>query len=227
MTAALTVRSADLGRILANALAFCPARSKFPAVQLRSGGFTMTALASDTYTIGRSWCSIDSSPTGTIALALDDAKLLEKLARMDHKGTGKDGVGNGILEIGPNGEWLTFSPSQMGEPLTVPGIDPALPTAYGSYSELWERCSELLERLSDSEPCAPPEAALFDPALLARFAKVRADSDESSEGAVALDMLFQDGFSPILIRIGSNFRGAVMPIDRVANRTQQGTGGHW
>jgi hypothetical protein len=226
MTAlSIDVDSVELGKVLANAVPFTAARSKFPVVRLLAGrNGAVTAMATDGYTIGHAWTLGPDMKASEATIALKDASELEKLARMDRSGTTATGQhGRGRLEFTP-GDCLVFTPELKGEPLILQDLGQT-GTAYGSYSELWEHCAELLDRLSDNEPVDQPEAALFDPNLLARFAKVKAET-ETGDDAV-MDMLFQEGSSPVLVKIGSTFRGAIMPVSRRANAEKQGTAGQW
>jgi hypothetical protein len=225
LSVGIDVDSVELGKVLANALAFCPARSKFPAVQLRSSAFALTALSSDTYTIGQSWMPLEDGALAEATLPLKDAQALEALARMDRSGTAATGQhGVGRLEFTP-GDCLVFTPELKGEPLVLQDIGQT-ETAHGHYSELWARCSELLQRLEGSNVSGPPLRLLLDPVLLARFAKVKGVSETGDD--VVMDMLFQEGDNgPVLVKIGERFTGALMPVNREQNAKMQGTGGQW
>lgn len=215
----MKIDSPSLGRILNNALAFCPGRAgnKFPYVRLAYSFGSLSALATDEYTIGFDEFIPDTEEDKdwNIVISRADAVLLEKVARMDRQG---DNGGQGVLtyidrkivwdsetksrRYGP--PHLDFQPAVKGERVLIQSPH-KLPN--GHTNALWRRCEELLQRDAvhpwESGPIA------FSGEFLYPLAKVR-----TADGSRIIDFLPLDDDPRILVRIGKTFRGVLMPIAR-------------
>lgn len=207
----------ELSRVMANALAFWPAKSPVATGRLEIGHDTITATGTDTYTIGRDTCLLrepsNLTDTVTVELGREDWAAVERQAR---KGKGHPAR----LTYVP-GDSLVFHPSSKTEAEPVECADMTgrgTTLVNGSTLEsrdVWALCDELLTRLD-----VDGERLTFDPEYFGRFKKVKAPGDFGSEAV--LDFVFQGDAEPMLAKYGPSFVGAIMPIDRVAYVAAQG-----
>ncbi|QLE71098.1 hypothetical protein FGW37_05305 [Streptomyces rectiverticillatus] len=128
-----------------------------------------------------------------IEIARDDLATLDKAAR-----TAKGEIS---LSVKPGDGLVLGYPYGGGAAVAI--MDAA--GRQGTPAELWEACDELIARL-----CECPGRVAFDPATLARFAKVKTTKGTSP----MLDMAVGDETTPVLCKVGPSFVGAIMPVDR-------------
>lgn len=198
----MLVNSPALGRAVHNALAFCPAKSRFPVVFLCWDG-KVSALSSDTYTIGEATCDPEQPDDfpWMITLRRADAIALEKVARMDVKGTGSliytRGKGGGPAHI-------EFQPATKGERIL------AQDSSEPRFTRLWEKCLSSLHDWEDRDNMPMPYRLAFSPDLLMRFSKIKVPDGVP----LIMDCDVADDSLPILVKIGPEFRGAIMPVTR-------------
>lgn len=212
--------SEEIARALFNALAFLPARTNPPLVRCTFEANRVTFLATDCYTIGQDWAVMESGPKRPVEIWInqDAAKAIESTARKDavpksRAPNGSDGKGRGLFSYYPS-DALHFAPQLEGEPTS--GRDytgnfaaTATPAGVVTPDKLWAVCDDLLEVLEGRDPYLP-NVAMFDPALLGRFGKVKTPGKQLTH----MDMHFGDASNVVLVKIGSRFRGAIMAIDR-------------
>jgi hypothetical protein len=187
-----SINGLELSRVLANALAFVPARAKTPFIRLSVGWGYVSATGTDTYAVGHDVAACPTSGSVSVTLNRADAVDLEAAARKDKKGLG-------TLTVERQG--VLYLPSQA----SVEGSGVAQVSE--DHSELWDACDRLLDRLEGSR-LALPTVVAFQPDILARFAKVKA------VGENVADFYFYDQHAQVLVRFGETFRGAIMPITR-------------
>ncbi|MCB5179488.1 hypothetical protein [Streptomyces antimicrobicus] len=204
-----------MARAAYNAHAFLPARSMVKTARVRLSPAGLEVTGTDGYAIGQDTAPLEdyAGPPGGVTLHVDR----EALADLDGAGR-KDKKGYGRFEIAP-GDGLIFRPANNDVPTA------AQDASDQADERLWEMLDSLFTRLG-GRPSAVPELVAFDPALLARFSKVKAPKGKDGLGR-ALDMLVYDSKEPILCRIGPTFRGVIMPIDRDVHAENVGPEGLW
>jgi hypothetical protein len=209
-----------MARVVYNALAFLPARSRVKTARIELGFAGLRATGTDGYAIGQDACPVEdfSGPQGGLTVHVDRSVLadLDTAGRKDKKGFGR-------LELRP-GDGLIFRPGNNDTPTA--GQDVSGQADHG----LWGMLDSLFTRL-EGRPPSLPELVAFDNALLARFSKVKAPKVKAADSNLerCLDMAIFDAKEPILVRIGPTFRGVIMPIDRDVHRAnvEQFDGGLW
>lgn len=202
------VGSDEFARVLNNTLAFLPARSRVKQAQIQLTGPYIFVTTTCSYTVGTDYCPVADFFIEEITRYLDrDAFVeLEKAVRADKKS-------RATLEFHDDHLW--YFPGHAEQEPTV------LPLATCTEPKVWPAVAELLARLDDGAPSLPQTVA-FDPALLMRFSKVKADKDER-----VADLLITAPDLPILVKIGPTFTGCIMPIDRDDHAKKQGDDGLW
>lgn len=191
----------------ANALAFLPARSKVQnaLLTIANGGY-VTITATDTYTVGQDSCEVGEVGETTIEVEVDREGLqaIDKAARGDKKKQGH-------LEIF-NGDCVKYTGTEGNE---------AVAHATQPDYETWNAIQGLLTSL-EKRAVALPQVIAFDPSLLMRFSKVKADKTER-----IADFFITDAWAPVLVKIGTTFTGAIMPIEREVHSNNVGPDGLW
>lgn len=229
--ASVRVKSEDMARVCANGLAFLPARAKEQHARLviREGRLTITAT--DSFTVGRDWCEGEADGGATVYVARGALSELDRMGRSDKKG-------HGILSVRDDGGSLFFSPSE-GSDLAVESVSTLdSDLYYVNACAPWEESGKdtvpvwgdvfplvdaLMDRLDSLEPTADlPRVIAFDPALFARFAKVKTD-----KASRVMDCLCFGEHHPMLVKIGPTFTGAIMPIERAGHAAKVGEDGMW
>jgi hypothetical protein len=215
LEASATLPSEELARAAYNALAFLPARSMVKTARVQLGPAGLRVTGTDGYAIGEDAAPVEdyNGPEGGLTLHVDRGVLadLDTAGRKDKKGFGR-------LELRPR-DGLIFRPGNNDTPTA--GQD-----ASGQDDErVWAMLDSLFTRL-EGRPPSMPELVAFDPALLARFSKVKAPKGKDNLGR-AMDMCIFDSKEPILIKIGPTFRGVIMPIDRDVHEENVGQDGLW
>jgi hypothetical protein len=204
-----SIAAPELARLTHNALAFMPARSAVKVCELVYDRGEVSMTATDLYAAGRdvSFGSIGLE-RAVVDISREDLLTLDKLARAKKKEEIRIQIrhGDGLSVEDENGVWMPFlDASNQRQP-----------------ADLWGRVDEMLTRLERVSPTIP-EALLIDPALMARFGKVK------HSGETIADLYIADLAGPILVKIGKTFIGAIMPIDReMAEQSEQiGPEGLW
>ncbi|TQF03910.1 hypothetical protein E6W39_18835 [Kitasatospora acidiphila] len=210
-----SIAAPELARLTHNALAFMPARSAVKVCEIvvgRMAGMPILQItATDLHTAGRDYSGLAELPYGALAaidLSRDDLATLDKIARAKKKDDIRIQIRNrdGMSVEDDNGAWMPFRDAS-GE------RQPA---------DLWDRVDEMLTRLERVSPVIPG-ALLIDPALMARFGKVKCP------GETIADLYIASADEPILVKVGPTLVGAIMPVDReIAGQSERiGPEGLW
>ncbi|EFC86451.1 hypothetical protein [Parafrankia sp. EUN1f] len=204
-----------LARVLANVLAFCPARSPYPIVRLDIGPGYVEVSACDTYTVGIDTVEAKTSGEWSGAVERLDAQAVEKAIRAERK----TDVHLTLGEVDPQGGRLLTMVIPGGQSIGTPARVRPLEgrgdsaTLFGTTeAELFDLVDELAARIArrterPGEPRPWPLDVYFQPSLLAPFAKVR-----PAGASPVMGMRIVEPEIPILIKIGPSFRGAIMPV---------------
>lgn len=198
--------AADAARALYNAHSFIPAKSLVPYALISLYPDKIYTSGTDTYAAGTDYCPT-TGYVGTESHALvarDDILALERCARKAAKATATVEVRPGSVKVDPM------------------GYDAAEVPIYTDvrHLEIHHRIAALVSE-AEQRPGAIPGVLALDPALWARFAKVKAGT-----GRIA-DLLMTSALEPVFIKIGPTFRGLVMPIDRRVYESNIGPEGLW
>ncbi|WP_035800400.1 hypothetical protein [Kitasatospora mediocidica] len=195
-----SIAAPELARLTHNALAFMPARSAVGACRLTIGRDRGTPVleitATDLYAAGKDFAELDDFPRGTfetIDLSRENLVTFDKIARAKKKDEVRIEIRHqdGMSVLDDNGAWMPFlDASDRRQPV-----------------DLWERVDETLTRLERVSPVIP-EFLMIDPSIMAKFAKVKCS------GETICDLYIAGPDEPILVKIGSTFRGAIMPVSR-------------
>ncbi|MFJ7590202.1 hypothetical protein ACIQZO_23015 [Streptomyces sp. NPDC097617] len=204
-----------MARAVYNAHAFLPARSMVHTARLELSPAGLRATGTDGYAIGQDTAPLEDYDGPPEGVTLHVGR--EALADLDTAGR-KDKKGYGRFEL-TTGDGLIFRPGNNDIPTA------AQDASAQADERVWEMLDSLFTRL-EGRPLAVPELVAFDPALLARFSKVKAPKGKGGLGR-ALDVLIFDSKEPILCRIGPTFRGVIMPIDRDVHTENVGPDGLW
>lgn len=211
-----TVDAGALARTIANALAFCPARSAYPVVRLTVSTGRVDAIATDTYAVGSDWA--EARTTGALAVVLEraDAQALEKMARGERGGDlivtfgEADPLGGRMVTV------VTLGGVDLTRETLVRGRAPYEPTARDGHgtteADLFAALDGLMGRLDDEvvpilHDGPIPLDIYFTPSILMAFSKVKSSGDTPTLG-----MRIYDPTEPLLVKIGPSFRGAIMPV---------------
>ncbi|MEU7096079.1 hypothetical protein [Kitasatospora aureofaciens] len=198
-----SIAAPELARLTHNALAFMPARSAVGVCRIEAYVNQVRVTATDLYAAGRDVADVSSGSQlgASLDLSREDLQTLDKIARAKKKEEVRIDIrhGDGLSVMDDNGAWMPF----------LDASEKRLP------ADLWERVDELLTRLERVSPVIP-EALLIDPAMMAKFAKVKC------AGETIADLYISSPDDPILVKIGPTFRGAIMPVDRAAAAESEG-----
>lgn len=207
-----TADAGTFARALANVLALCPARSEWPIVRMEIGGGLVRFTASDSYTAGRDEVVGETSGNATVALARSVAQTVESSTRAQRKQSvmvhlsDEDPLGGRLLSLSIHGGMEIMPPTRVAK------LSDTVENARGPEADLFALVDRALEDLDGRDVAAPPGAAweiAFQQSLIQPFAKVRCQEDHE-----VVDMLIWDSSRPILLKIGSTFRGMIIPIRR-------------
>ncbi|MER7445060.1 hypothetical protein [Micromonospora avicenniae] len=216
-----TVDSEVFARGVSNALAFIPAGSRMPNVYFRldPGRGVLEIVGTDSYAVGLATVPVTGTkgPTPVVEWLLTKGKAdtktaegaagVERTVRMAGKGPCDVSLTAGRMEAAPMG----------GDVISVLTITQA--DQFPPYRHLVEMLGE-----ADKRPGVIPGVIMWDWSLASRFAKVKADKATGRMG----DLLFGEGpLDPVLVKIGTEFRGLIMPIDREVNAENIGSDGLW
>lgn len=205
-----TIPAPELARLTHNALAFMPARSAVKVCQFSYNYGEVSIMATDLFTVGEDRWAGETGPDHAIVdLSREDLMSVDKYVR----GLKKDEI---RVEI-KDGDGIT---------ITHDGHPEGWLHAHGQRNpeDLWERCDELLTRLEGAE-YQKPYIMTVDPKFFSPFGKVK---PANGKECIA-DLFVQSASEPILVKIGSTFRGAIMPVDRdeAAESESVGPEGLW
>lgn len=206
-----SIPAPELARLTHNALAFMPARSAVKVCRMIFDSIGLRITATDLYAVG---CDCEegilNAPLApeVIDLSREDLQTLDKIARAKKKEEIRIRIidQDGLSVQDDNGDWMPF-------------LDRS---AERKPADLWARVDDLLMRLHREE-FAVPTFLTLDPALFARFGKVK------TSGETIADLYVSSPDDPVLVKIGPTFVGAVMPVDRedAAASDQIGPEGLW
>lgn len=209
MGVALRVSSNALATAANNALAFLPAASTIKVARLRVTGDRIEFTATDTYAAGRATCTAEDvmgDPGALVLLSREALQGLDKAGRMDKKN-------QGTLKVNP-GDGIVFTPGD-GEVPPVAHMD-----LLSANRHLLETFSAVDEMIADRLP--EDSCTAFQPQLLQYFAKVKADKSER-----VADLCIADPEAPVLVKIGTDFNGLIMPVYRDKHADLVGEEGLW
>lgn len=185
------VPAAELARVIGNALPFASGDRTVPvivSVRLEADGETLTAVATDRYTLGADTVPMDSEPFAFL-LSRDDAQRLHKVL----KDAGS--VDNVTLTV--DGDTLTVNTGPTVLSFTA---------QYGEFPK-WRSL------LPAEDTVEPTDSVALNPEFLARFAKVAPDSGRKRKGVGAVPMRITFyGKRRVLVRVGETFYGLIMPV---------------
>lgn len=205
--ARVTLDASSVSRVIGNALAFLPAASKVRHVLVDFRESCLIVMGTDGYTAGRDSAQLLSAegvpPEGIpVLIEVAQAKEVDGYARKTRRG---------LLEIvvSPEGT-LTVTGEEDGG-VTVPWEETEHVLA------IYERVEDVLTK-TEALGRGWPGTLMFDPSLMSRFGKVKADNTSRMA-----DVSATDDRAPILIKIGPTFTGLCMPI----RRQNQGIDGQW
>lgn len=208
MTVSVTVNSNELATAANNALAFIPANSTIKVARISihpEEGIEFTAT--DSYAAGRDSCPIERHDEGDSLVMLISREALQGF---DSAGR-KDKKGIGSLTATP-GDGIVFTP-----------MDDTLPPE--AHMDMTEKHADALDLYAAIDDMLEPEQTFrtaFQPQLLMRFSKVKADKAER-----IADVAIDDPDAPVLFKIGTTFRGLIMPVSREKHGEAVGTEGLW
>jgi hypothetical protein len=209
----MRVQSVEMARAAFNALAFLPARSKFKQARIEMSEHGIRFTATDGIAAGQDYVT-PAEPWNyypvTAYVDRDGLAALDKGGRDDKSSKARIGVGT--FDIKPDdGIIFTGSDGAQTAVLTSPAED-----------DMWAQLDEIFTYHEQREPYLP-DTICFDPQVLNRFGKVKADKD----GRMMDLKLTGDKLEPVLVKVGPTFRGIIMPIDRGVNAKNIGEDGLW
>jgi hypothetical protein len=194
--AEFAIPAPELARLTHNALAFMPARSAVKVCRVHQNIGSLSIMATDLFTVGHDSVSIETeNATASIDLSREDLQSLDKVARAAKK--------EDVRIVLRRADGLEF----FSEDVHGVYLDSS---AQRDPEDLWDRCLELLTRLERDTETVHFSYLTVDPALFARFGKVKLAGGKEC----IADLYFQNLDDQILVKIGGTFRGAIMPVDR-------------
>lgn len=201
------IESATLAQIANNALAHFPANSLIKTARVRLSPAGIEITATDSYTAGKDYCAwYDGKYSGGFHVFEVSRECLQGWDSTGRKDkatdptTGKRTAAIGVLTYRPE-DGTTFSPNEE----TVPPESHLDVTGEGGITpEMWKAIDDMLGDIEDDDI-----KTCFQPGLLQRFAKVKADKNER-----VADLAISDPERPVLVKIGPTFKGLIMPVKR-------------
>lgn len=185
-----SVEGEGLARVAFNALAFIPARARDQFIRVSLSASSIEFAGSDGYAAGKDNAPVHNGPGAAISFAIERDALveIEAYARANKKSPiGLSCYGGALHLSGP--------------------IEPYTCAVSAPHVEAWTLLDAIFQATElQSQPWFG--AAAFDPALLARFSKVKAANERVA------DFLFVGPEKPVLVKVGGTFRGLVMPVYR-------------
>lgn len=204
----LVCEASDLAKALGNALAFLPAASNVKAAHILISPDRIYTAGTDGYAAGSDCLPIRDyeGPEWDTALLVSKADLtiIERVAREGKRTPAVVSFTDGTLTV------ESYGSSGTAEVLDIP-----------QNLELYETLAGIIND-AEGRPPVIPGVLCLNPALLSRFAKVKADN-----GDRMADLYMTDRYAPVLIKIGPTFKGLVMPIERVGHAEHVGADGLW
>lgn len=206
--AVIRVDSNALATAANNALAFLPANSQVKVARMRVAPTGIEFTATDTYAAGKDVCDVDEfrGDRCVVFVSREALQGFDSVGRKDKKGIG-------VLTVVP-GTGVTFDPQDSA--LEAVSVVDLLPQNRGLI-ETFKAIDEMIQdRLDDDLKTA------FQPSLLMKFSKVKADKSER-----VADLLISDPDAPVLVKIGTTFKGLIMPVYRDKHAKAIGEEGLW
>lgn len=203
--------SGALLRVLSNVNGFVPAKSLYPVVRIELVPM-FRATAADLWTVG-----IDEIEAiehyglpFEMVISAEHSKELESFVRKAKKADIELEV---IFDEDFGGHFLYAKDTGTGleSELWPENFANGDPMKWARFFALVDAVMEPLERRSEEE-LRIPDAIAFQPSRLNAFAKVR----DGAAANTVLDMRIYDVDSPVHLKVGESFRGAIMPIRREA-----------
>lgn len=217
MTVEVKVESQALATAANNALAFIPANSPVKVVRIVISADRVEFTATDTYAAGRDYAPCEGGPLSPLTM------LIGRDALVGFDSTGrKDGDGIGTLRAS-YGDGVTFYP--MNSDYThakktvalVPEAHLCLTMDHPDSLTMFEAIDDMIADREDGDVLTA-----FQPGLLQRFSKVKADKSER-----VADLAIADPEAPVLVKIGPTFKGLIMPVTRNVHAQNIGEEGLW
>lgn len=203
----------DLTRVLANVALVAKKAATYPTVRIRlyagtgeRGTARIDVTGTDGYCAAVDTCLGDyTGPPGGVTLEIprDGLDNLEKAARPER---------NALCR-------LDWHPRDGLILHTSAGLEPTQDG--GEHPRIWSLVDELFA-LKEAGPFELPDACAVDMRLLARFWRVK-----SSNGEHVAGMMFTGAESPILIKMGQDFKALIMPIKQERFRENIDQDGLW
>lgn len=163
------------------------------SVRIESDGTSLVAVATDRFTLGVSRVDCEGEPFA-VTVSAEDARNLVRMARTSKSAQGWREV---TVSVADRGAEFRFS---SGESLAVVGRDEEFP-----------RWRQLIPGDDKAMGAGVGVGVGFDPVLLAKFGKVRAE--ERGRRMVLLPTMPQPGRpGPAVVQIGPDFIGVIMPV---------------
>lgn len=223
MTVSVTVESIHLATAANNALAFLPAASqiKVARVEIDPEGI-VRFTATDTYAAGRDHAEVEDWLTppnyASVLVSREALQELDAAGRKDAPKKKADGKRYGTLTLKPL-DGLVFTP-QEGE--AIAHMDLTQSPENRPITKEGTMPADLFDAIDDALENPQEFRTAFQPQLLMRFSKVKADKDER-----VADLAIDDPGAPVLVKIGPTFKGLVMPVYREKHAENVGEEGLW
>lgn len=211
--ASFTTGADDLARVLANVSLVAKKAANYPTARIRLTAGTgepytdrLELSGTDGYCAAVDGCLGDyTGPPGGVTLEIprDALDVLEKCARPDRKAVVR-------LDWHPKDGLILYYSG--GREAAQDG---------GEHPRTWAMVDQLFA-LKEDGPFELPELCAVDMRLLARFWRVKSSNNEH-----VADLMFTGGESPILVKLGQDFKALVMPIKRERFKTNIDPEGLW
>ncbi|WP_433224479.1 hypothetical protein [Microtetraspora malaysiensis] len=213
--AVLTATAGDLSKCLTNAEGWLPAKSSVPVALVVADGHSLRVTVTDTYTAGEATSPVESDRGTTELVEISRSDLAELAARAR-----KDGAKKTLVRLTVESDKGVILHGSVDESAaeTATALQAVKP---GELDGVWETVAELFER-GEENVTRLPDQLMVNPGYLALFNKVR--PDQTGRG---VDLYIGEAGKPILGKVGPNFRGLIMPMDRIKNADTLGPEGLW
>lgn len=190
----VTLVAPDLVRVLTNVLLFTS--NAWPVLRIRVDDSELVALGTDAYAIGSDRMPAHGGPLeGDVWLHRDEAEVIVKHARALKK--------KGLLSV--TSQMFSHTTAWTFHEDEGPIVTEYVPAA--NMTSNFGVLDGILHDLTEKHP-ALPERLELDKTRLAWFTRVKTGTSQAS-----LRVMVHDNRKPVLISVGSTFRGALVPID--------------
>lgn len=188
LPANLLARQAD------NAQHFIPkGEGVFSGAWISYGLGRLTFLASDGVIAGRETVLAMTSGDGWFRLDADTLDALDKAIRPDKKNPVRVEVGTQEIRV----------IDSEGEVTDLPILGSEL-----KHLECLDHLRVIFQRVELASKTLPPNV-LLDPKRLIKLCRIKPDQTDR-----VMDFAFSDNYEPVLVKIGADFTGMIMPIHR-------------